>query len=773
MTSEYQANMAFEDEVRRVAEAIWQLEPGHCQPRHYSDDPVVREIDGMARLRDVTHLMMVTVSTKLEKVKADVRKLQAAARLEAKRGLPTRLWLITRDQLDAQHISYAQENSVTVLTLDHFRNRFFNGRDYLSKRRKGVFGSARNLDNGTISINEDEYVELPMTLTVCGGSPSDGSSSQPLNVSIDDLVERLGRGEITVMTAPFGAGKSLTTREIFLSLLRRQNRNTGSKVPVAINLREHWGQDYGDEILERHARSIGFTPREDVTIAWRAGIIVLLIDGFDEVASQVAGRSDDLNFLRQTRFKALQGARDLISKTPAGVGILICGRDHYFDNHQELIHALGIGGRPFNQVKLSEFTEDQARAFLVKNNQSVSLPDWLPRKPLILGYLAHRELLGQILSIDASKGFGYVWREFLQLICLREAEHERATMDADVIQRVLERLACDVRATISGTGPITGRELAEAYHRETGQFPGEGVLMQLQRLPGLTEREQDQGARSFIDEDMLAALQGSAIARFLTGEIRDLGSRNWLSPLSSKGIAMASYLLHRAKADSAMVVAVGVRSSYNDNPAQTDRQIAADSLMIALAMAEESGRLDCHGTTLTNMMFGTIDIEELLVENLVLRGCIIEHVVVGSRGAESRSLHFEGCLIQKVSGSTSQKGLPAGMFIDCEIAEFDDRSTNNAILRSNLPPKIKALLTVLRKIYVQAGSGRSLQALRRGLPNGGVLEAIDEVLRVLESEKLIIVTGKTAHPIRKQQTRVLNILDAPMISTDPIIEQLR
>lgn len=346
-------------------------------------------------------------------------------------------------------------------------------------------------------------------------------------------------------------------------------------------------------------------------------------------------------------------------------------------------------------------------------------------------------------------------------------------MDADVIQRVLERLACDVRATLSGTGPITGRELAEAYHRETGQFPSEGVLMQLQRLPGLTEREQDPGARSFIDEDMLAALQGSAIARFILGEIHDLGGRSWLSPLSSKGIAMASYLLRRSGADTATVIAAGVRGAYTDNLTKTDRQIAADSLQIALAMAEDSGRIDCHGTTLTNMMLGTIDIEELLIENLTLRECIIDRVIVGSRGAESNSLRFEHCLIQKVSGSTSQKGLPGGMFVDCEISEFDDHSTNNAILRSSLPPKIKALLTVLRKIYVQAGSGRSLHALRRGLPNGGVAEAVDEVLRVLESEKLIVVTGKTAHPIRKQQARVLSILDAPMISTDPIIEQLR
>ena len=47
--------MTFEAEARRVAEAVWRLVPGTCQPMHYPNDPVVREIDGIARLRDITY----------------------------------------------------------------------------------------------------------------------------------------------------------------------------------------------------------------------------------------------------------------------------------------------------------------------------------------------------------------------------------------------------------------------------------------------------------------------------------------------------------------------------------------------------------------------------------------------------------------------------------------------------------------------------------------------------------------------------------------------
>ena len=65
--------MNFEEEVRYIAEALWNLPAGSCQPTQYVGDPVVRELDCIARRRDVTHLIMVTTSTKLQKAKSKKR----------------------------------------------------------------------------------------------------------------------------------------------------------------------------------------------------------------------------------------------------------------------------------------------------------------------------------------------------------------------------------------------------------------------------------------------------------------------------------------------------------------------------------------------------------------------------------------------------------------------------------------------------------------------------------------------------------------------------
>ena len=53
-------------------------------------------------------------------------------------------------------------------------------------------------------------------------------------------------------------------------------------------------------------------------------------------------------------------------------------------------YALGLGGRAFVLVRLLEFTEDQAAAYLSTHAATTVLPDWIPLKPLLLGYLAHR-----------------------------------------------------------------------------------------------------------------------------------------------------------------------------------------------------------------------------------------------------------------------------------------------------------------------------------------------------------------------------------------------
>ena len=499
-------------------------------------------------------------------------------------------------------------------------------------------------------------------------------------------------------------------------------------------------------------------------------MVVILIDGFDEVASQTVVSKGDRNFLREARLYALQGLKDLLSKAPAGAGILVCGRDHYFDDLRELTHAIGISGRKFARVQIGEFTEDQAKKYLQKKKVSLPLPEWLPRKPLLLGYLAHQNLLEDVLSIDSGHGFGHAWDEFLRLICEREASHQKSVMDATTLRHVLERLATDVRATMSGTGPITGRDLADVYLLETGQNPEEGVIMQLQRLPGLTQRGDDSSARGFIDEDILAALQGSAVAKVILENMQDVVGKSWHHPLSSNGIAMASHLLEKASAGADTALMVGRRFAEHRTRNVLENQIAADCLMIALELATDSSGIDCHGLELAGLHISCLNLEELPVKNLKLVECIIDEIIAGPNLAES-TLFLDQCLISKVVGIPTEKGLPESIFDKSVVEHFDPLASNSAILKLAVSPGVKALLTILRKLYRKAGSGRQISALKRGIPAGPVVNAIEPVVKLLESAGIATVVLGVVHPNRSMTPRVNKILDEGAIANDDLVER--
>lgn len=772
MANQYKDNMEFEAEVRRIAEVIWSLEPGECQPNHYSDNPIVKELDGLARLRDCTHLLMVTTSTRLDKVKGDVKKLGAAESIEKKANPTISKWLITQKQLDAEHIDYARRNNVQTLTFEQFRRRFFDGHKYLNKRAVAAFGSARDPHTDSVTIGDNAYVPLPMRIVHTNINKIIKSVEKTPPITIQGIASHLLEGNTVILVAPFGSGKSLTTREIFKELGSHHRKDASKKAPITLNLREHWGQDYSDEMLERHARSIGYLPREDLVIAWRAGMTDLLLDGFDEVASQTVVRTDDKNFMKDARKKALQGVRDFTSKTPHGTGLFVCGRDHYFDTFQELIYTLGIGQKNHIIVKLDEFTEEGVDEFLKRNGISQQLPDWLPRKPLILAYLAGKDLIQEIISIDSSQGFGYAWDTFLDRICQREASLEKSAIDPATLRNVMERLANIVRSKSSGTGPITGSDLSEAYSVETGQAAGEGVIAHLQRLPGLTQRDSDPGSRSFVDEDMLAALQGSAFARMILSEESTTRS-NPISEISDKAISMASFILLRQETLPETLITVSERIARSKNADRSASQVVADCAMIAIHMAslQEQSTIDFRGLAIDSASIGKLNLEDIEILNLEIRNSTIKEVILPISTNESR-IKFYNCLISKVSGVANSNALPAESFFNCEVGEFDDMSTNNAVMKLSIPPQLKALLSILRKLYKQAGAGRKITALSRGITNAEVAQYINPVLNLLETHKFITIFNKVVHPVRKQASRVEIILSAPTLNNDPIVQDV-
>ena len=765
----------FEDDVRHTAEAVWNLPPGGCYALHYKNSAPLHELDGIVRLPTETHLLMITTGTTIKKVRSDIAKLNKA---EQKEGGPSHLsvrkWLITRDRLETEHLTLATNHNVTAVTHAQFRRLFFDAKDYLTKRPDAAFGSARDLRKNSITIPDNEYVPLPMRLQSVESLPTSAHRQRSKDIDINAIANLIDRGSTVILQGPFGAGKSLTAREVFRELSSRYtSQKPNARAPLAINCREHWEQDQPYEILNRHAANIGlgtgYAPTNTLTVAWRAGMVHLLLDGFDELATRTISSPTNKNYMRQARRQALRGIRELVTNTPADTGILLCGRDHYFDDIQDMAFGLGLTNRDFHVVQLGEFNEGQVTDFLGRRGITEPLPAWLPRKPLILGYLAHKKLLQEVLTIDGARGFGHAWDSFLTLICKREAEYG-AMSDQD-IRHVLEALACMVRGSSTGPRPITGPDLSDVYQSQIGGVADEHVLAQLQRLPGLTPRDQDTEARSFVDSDMLAALQGSAVAKAIQSSSPEVADRQWFVGLVKDGVRMAAHMLRGSGFTASTVLAITRQFASGERRASPVKQLVADCTAVALELASDDTHIDCQHLVVRDAHLDTVDFEDLAVNALEIRECFVDTLHVGRAMSSSSALLFNGCIIGRVVGVPSPDALPGEVFKDCEVDTCDDASTNAAVLKLKIPKGQKVLLTILRKLYLQAGGGRRVSALKRGLPSD-MQVLVDKVIDVLRGAEIISVNGEVAHPLRRHTARVHELLRVGGLSDDVLVTEV-
>ncbi len=91
-------------------------------------------------------------------------------------------------------------------------------------------------------------------------------------------------------------------------------------------------------------------------------------------------------------------------------------------------------------------------------------------------------------------------------------------------------------------------------------------------------------------------------------------------------------------------------------------------------------------------------------------------------------------------------------------------------MKSDLPPGKKVFLTIIKKIYIQAGAGRKQNALSRGLDNK-LQRIVNEVLTIIHFNGYATFsrTGgneKIWHPIPQKREIVLDIYRNPFTSAD-------
>jgi hypothetical protein len=367
--SPQQQETDFENEVRRIARAKWPTAA-------YGGAAMIdgRERDGIFETEDSINFIEATVSGGAAKARDDTRKMFRLIVDHNKKGsLKVAVgWFVTKSEPTAdqrKEVADHGKGQVKAVSFAQFQQSLIDVRGYLAARKNHMFGSVQAFSSAA-KEPEVPFVEIGLS-----------SASSERSFLVQEIVDAALEGKHFAITGQYGAGKSMTLREIFLRLEQRYIRGSISTFPVYINLREHSGQKNPVEILERHARSIGFDSPSSVIRAWRAGFVILLIDGFDEITS--LGVQGSWKKLRDLRMRSLEGVRKLIRES-GQVGVIAAGRAHYFEDENELTSALGFVNP--HVLALDEFTAEQVQAFLKRFanlNSARPLPDWLPTRPLL------------------------------------------------------------------------------------------------------------------------------------------------------------------------------------------------------------------------------------------------------------------------------------------------------------------------------------------------------------------------------------------------------
>jgi hypothetical protein len=757
----------FEDEVRRIARARW-------PQAQYGGAAMVagRERDGIFETDDVIHYVEATRSRREDKARDDTKKIFAMMieqqRLKSMKGAVG--WFVTQDEPTADQREATRQygkGQVKAVSFSQFQQALVDVPQYLAKRENHFFGSIADPATGELKPKVDY---IPLDLISLGSGEL---------VDVPSLAAGLSRGDSYTLLGDYGAGKSMTLRQIFFTLRDAYRAGGTPKFPIYINLREHSGQDDPSEVLERHARRLGIEKPHSLVSAWRAGFALLILDGFDEVTT--LGVSAARTKLREARRRSLAAVRALIAQTPTSAGFIVAGRDHFFSSPEERRASLGV--RPnTNTVAVGELTRKQISTYLERlAGKNVSLPQWLPTRPLLVAYIATRGLLGEFAnvleSIDSTDG----WHFLLERIFERESKIS-PNLDGFTLRRILERLATVARSTTDGLGPITQQQIRSAFIQVCESEPDEQANLLLQRLPGLGVYRDEDDTRTFVDLELAEVCRARDVADFVLDPYGKLQDEGWRSSMATAATFAGQIAVTRVCRDlrgrkgfaEAKVEAALHASQQHGDLGALRADLSALAIEMTHPMAKDAL---VEGEVFENYVLvlpqGTADLSKL-----VFRDCLFEAIELGDASVANLLPRFQGCVFLTVRGRTSKSDLPPEKFDSrCVFEKFMESSdTQSAILNSTLTRGEKLVLTILRKLFVQSLSGRADSALYRGLDLND-RQLVPEAIKLLTHHGFIALysrgDGDVWVPVRKEINRARRILAAPTTCNEEVIREAR
>lgn len=648
-------------------------------------------------------IIEISKENKLQKLRTDLAKFNTLRPHFFGKGIFPRCYFITLDEPTESLIESGKGNFVDVQSIQQFLNYLFGTLTYSTVRQTKPFGSAVDIYSG--QPDQTKYIKVNYF----------DESGTPFNT--ERIAQELLNNRTVVLIGDYGAGKSRCVKELF-ELLQLQQK-VHYRHTVAINLRDNWGLKRASEIITRHFTDIGLENQvsDALKISYSPSAIYLL-DGFDEIGAQTW--SDDPTKLVAIRRQSLVGVKDLIDKARGGV--LVTGREHYFNNDAELLTCLGLDRK--NPLFLRCNQELSAAQFAeMIGRESPEFPGWMPKKPLIATII--RDIDNQVFDpiIKTASGQIDFWNLLIDTFCEREA-NINAILDPAIIRELYTKIGRLSRTTQTALGPISIKQINDAFEETTGRPPTDESAIILQRLPGLGRIGAESLDRQFVDSFILDGLKAEdsiSLLGHIDGAWLD---SDWKNPVEDFG---AFYIATRLTANRQ----IGMASTFVQRNVDRKNKIIVSDFLAALFRLNE-GDIDLGGLVFEGGKFFHVELGDSKVRNVSIRDSSFDSLDLTD--AEPAGIKISESVITRMSGVTSSEHLPAWI-VDCLIEDFQNLNTLVAIREAGLSVAQTFLLSSLRKLFLQPGSGRRESSMYKGYGDSTTKRVCEKVIALLVKER--------------------------------------
>ena len=729
-----------EEEVRRLASYIWNRTATTQTIAGVKCDCVL-EIAA-----DNLVIVEITQENALDKVRNDILKLRSVKNAMLLKEKYADCYFVMKDTPTDSMRATGKEQNIKVMSLEEFKCLYFDYPSYVHVRSTRQFGSL--VDSLTGQPEENKYIRVSYVDVQTGK-----------NYGIDEIVECLKRGRKIILKGDFGSGKSRCIKQIFDTI------NADRTVPfytIAINLREHWGMKRGTEILRRHFDELALSSQNFMK-AYTNPNIIYLLDGFDEIGTQLW--TTDVRKMRHTREISVAALKDLAEN--ASGGVLISGREYYFNSDQEMLSSLGLDASKVLILECkNEFTDLEILEYLKENcvtidEREMRIPEWLPKRPFIIQLVLKcaPELL---YAEETPDGIWEFWREFLDKLCEREAKIN-PILNPDTIRQILILLAQETRMKKKDVGPITLKDLSDAFEKVVGMQPNDESSIMLQRLPGLGRINADSPDRQFLDVFILNGLRAENVIQTQENNIRDVLKEPWENPMDLYGCTiLAAYIQKEEKRK-------GYFMNWAIQAANYKNSVLAADIISSIALLDEEV-IDYKDIHIKDACFRNLLWDSKQIKNLTIESSSVENLDITNISLKE-NVRINDCIIGTVTGISSEKGIPA-QFENCDVEKFEAISTMSRIKKAKLTTPQKILVAIIKKVFFQPGRGRKEETLLRGFGESANKRYADKIINKLLTEGILErIRGDEGYvykPVRNQMPRMDAILTQLTMSEDEV-----